>query len=70
MEAGRAPAFEEVEADVRSAWQEARYQEVKRAALEEMRSRYTVKVVPLDSVDLSDLRSPDPANASAELVSQ
>jgi hypothetical protein len=70
MEAARIPAFEEVEADVRSAWHDARYQEIKRSALEEMRSRYTVVVVPLDSVDLSDLRSPDPANASAEPVSQ
>lgn len=70
MEPGRIPAFEEVEADIRAAWHDARYQEVKRAALDEMRSRYTVVVVPLDTVNLSDLRSPDPANLSSEPVSQ
>lgn len=70
MEPGRVPAFEEVEADVKSAWQEARYQEIKRDALEEMRSRYTVVVVPLDTVDLSDLSSPVQATVEPEPVSQ
>jgi hypothetical protein len=70
LEPGRTPAFEEVENEVRAAWQDARYQEVKRAALDEMRSRYTVDVVPLETVDLSDLRSPDPANGLLEPVSQ
>ena len=70
VEPGRIPAFEEVEADVRAAWHDARYQEVKRAALDEMRSRYTVVVVPLDEVNLSDLRPPGPANAPLEPVSQ
>jgi hypothetical protein len=70
MEPGRLPAFEEVEADIRAAWHDARYQEVKRAALDEMRSRYTVVVVPLDTVNLSDLRSLDPVNLSSEPVSQ
>jgi peptidyl-prolyl cis-trans isomerase C len=70
MEPGRVPAFEEVEADVKAAWHDVRYQEVKRAALDEMRSRYTVVVVPLDRVDLSDLRNPDPATLYSEPVSQ
>ena len=70
MEPGRVPAFEEVEADVKSAWQEARYQEIKRDALEEMLARYTVVVVPLETVDLSDLRSPGSATAESEPVSQ
>jgi hypothetical protein len=70
MEQGRIPAFEEVEADVRSAWHDARYQEIRRSALEEMRSRYTVVVVPLDTVDLSDLKPLEPANAAAEPISQ
>jgi hypothetical protein len=68
MKPGRVPAFEEVEADVKSAWIDARYQEVKRSAVEEMRSRYTVTVVPLDTVDLSDLRSL--ANAPIESISR
>lgn len=70
MEPGRVPAFEEVETDVRAAWQDARYQEIKRAALDEMRSRYTVVVVPLDTVNLGDLRSPNPTNLPSEPVSQ
>jgi len=70
MEPGRIPAFEEVEADVRAAWHDTRYQEVKRAALDEMRSRYTVVVVPLDMVDLNDLGPPDPATLPSEPVSQ
>lgn len=70
MVSGRIPAFEEVEADVKAAWHDARYQEVKRAALDEMRSRYTVVVVPLDTINLTDLRSQDPANLSSEPVSQ
>ncbi|NGN44968.1 peptidyl-prolyl cis-trans isomerase [Mesorhizobium sp. CGMCC 1.15528] len=70
MEPGRTPAFEEVETDVRAAWHDARYQEVKRVALGEMRSRYTVVVVPLDTVNLSDLRSPNPTNLPLAPVSQ
>jgi peptidyl-prolyl cis-trans isomerase C len=70
MKPGRVPAFEEVEADVRSAWVDSRYQEVKRSALEEMRSRYKEVVVPLDTVDLSDLNSPNAVSDSAESFSQ
>ncbi|RWK39593.1 peptidylprolyl isomerase [Mesorhizobium sp.] len=71
MEASRIPTFEEVVADVKSAWLDARYQEVKRAALEEMRSRYTVVVAPLDQIDLSDLRRPAGAGgAPSESISQ
>ncbi|MCA1407274.1 peptidyl-prolyl cis-trans isomerase [Ensifer sp. IC3342] len=70
MDPGRIPALEEVETDVRSAWQDDRYQEIKRAALDEMRSRYTVVVAPFDTVDLSDLRAQGPATTPAEPVSQ
>lgn len=63
MEPGRVPTFEEVEAHVRSAWHDARYQKIKRSALEEMRARYTVDVVPLDAVDLRDLSGANRANA-------
>ena len=61
---GRVPAFEEIEADVRSAWTDERYLEIKRDALAEMRARYTVEVVPLASVDMSALGGP-PAASSA-----
>lgn len=70
IEPGRVPLYEEVKPNVKAAWLDARYQEVKRNALEEMRSRYTVVVVPLDTVDLSDLRSPGGANTPSEPVSQ
>lgn len=70
MEPGRIPAFEEVEAEVRSAWYDARYQEIKRAALEEMRSRYTVVVAPLDTIDMNGLDSPAPGNTLAQPASQ
>ncbi|THK35322.1 peptidyl-prolyl cis-trans isomerase [Ensifer sp. MPMI2T] len=70
MDPGRIPAFEEVAAEVRSAWQDDRYREIKRAALDEMRSRYTVVVAPLDTVDLSDLKAQAPAATPAEPVSQ
>jgi hypothetical protein len=70
IEPGRVPAYEEVKPDVKSAWLDDRYQEVKHTALDEMRSRYTVVVVPLDAVDLRDLKSPEPGNASSESASQ
>jgi hypothetical protein len=43
----RTPAFEEVEAEVRSEWVAARREEVKRKALEEMKARYEI-VLPAD----------------------
>jgi hypothetical protein len=43
----RTPAFEEVAADVRSQWVAARRDEVKRKALEEMKTRYEI-VLPED----------------------
>jgi hypothetical protein len=55
MQPGRIPAFEEVEAEVRSAWRDARYQEIKRAALEEMRARYEVVVPPLEDINFNNL---------------
>jgi peptidyl-prolyl cis-trans isomerase C len=70
IEPGRVPLYEEVKPDVKAAWLDARYQEVKRMALEEMRSRYTVVVVPPETVDLSDLKSPDAASAASEAISQ
>lgn len=70
IEPGRVPLYEEVKPDVKAAWLDARYREVKRNALAEMRTRYKVVVVPLDKVDLSDLRSPDGASAAGEPISQ
>ena len=70
LEPGRIPTFEEVKPLVRETWANDRYQEVKQTALAEMRSRYTVTVVPLDSVDLRDLGGSQPDAASSVPVSQ
>lgn len=70
IEPGRVPAFEEVEPDVKAAWIDERYREVKRTALDEMRSRYTVIVPSLDDIDLDNLASPQAASAAADALSQ
>lgn len=70
IEPGRIPAFEEVAPDVRSAWLDERYREIKRTAVEEMRSRYVVSVPPIDPSDLQDLQGPMAASASSEAVPQ
>ena len=70
VEPGRVPAFEEVEPDVKSAWIDDRYREVKQAALDEMRSRYDVVIPPLDDIDLDNLAAPQAASASADTLSQ
>jgi peptidyl-prolyl cis-trans isomerase C len=69
-EPGRVPAFEEVAPDVKAAWLDDRYREVKRTALEEMRSRYTVVVPPLDALDLQGLKGPEVAAGSSQAASQ
>jgi peptidyl-prolyl cis-trans isomerase C len=70
IEPRRVPTYEEVKPAVRSAWLDDRYQEVKRTALDEMRSRYTVVVAPLEAVDLRDLKSPKPGHGSSETALQ
>ncbi len=70
LEPGRVPAFEEVEPDVKTAWLDERYREVKKTALNEMRSRYTVVVPDLDSEGLWDPAAPEAAKVSAEALSQ
>lgn len=58
FEPGRVPAFEEVEPQVREAWLNDRYREVKERAFAEMRSRYTVVVPRIEDVDLQNLSVP------------
>jgi peptidyl-prolyl cis-trans isomerase C len=70
IEPGRVPAFEEAGPNVKSAWLDDRYREVKRTALEEMRARYTVVVPAFDAMDLRGLRSPEAASVSSESLSQ
>ena len=55
IEPGRVPRFDEVEAEVRTAWRDNRYLEIKQAALDEMRARYTIVVPALDTIDMSNL---------------
>ena len=55
-EQGSVPTLEEVEPDARAAWLDDRYREIKARAFDEMRSRYTVIVPPIEDVDLQNLR--------------
>ena len=55
LERGRIPNYDEVEPDVRKAWQHERYREVKERAIAEMRSRYTISVPPLDNLQIDEL---------------
>ena len=68
---GRVPSFEEVEADVKSAWRDNRYLEIKQQALKEMRSLYTVVVPELDTIDMSNLLGTKPKHPiSPEIIPQ
>lgn len=62
IEPGRIPSFDEVDADVKTAWRDQRYVEIKQAALEEMRARYTIVVPPLETIDMSNLLGTAPPN--------
>jgi peptidyl-prolyl cis-trans isomerase C len=55
LEPVRAPALDEIEAEVRAAWTEARYDAIRARAEAEMRARYTIVVPELDPADLTDL---------------
>jgi peptidyl-prolyl cis-trans isomerase C len=57
IESGRVPAFEEVEPDVKAAWLDQKQREVKKAAFEAMRARYTVVVPPIETVDWASLQN-------------
>ena len=71
LEPGRIPGFDEVQADVKVAWTDARYAEIKRAALEEMSANYTVVVPPLETIDMSNLLGAEPAPVySPEVIPQ
>ncbi|MBP7003562.1 peptidylprolyl isomerase [Amaricoccus sp.] len=63
LEPARVPALDEIEADVRAAWTDARYKEIRQRAEDDMRARYTVVVPDLDPADLGDLAAPRTADA-------
>lgn len=66
VESGRIPDFEEVKPRVMEAWLDERYGEIKRRAFDEMRSRYTIVVPPIEEVDLQDLAAPPSGGSSPE----
>ncbi|MBP1882510.1 peptidyl-prolyl cis-trans isomerase [Sinorhizobium mexicanum] len=70
MEPGRVPAFTEVIPSVKAGWIEDQYREIRRIALDEMRSRYVVTVPEIDATDLRDLRVPAGAGAQFEVPTQ
>lgn len=55
LEPPRLPDFDEIEAQVKAAWHNERYIEIKQTALDEMRSRYTIIVPALDTIDMSNM---------------
>ena len=67
LEPSRLPALDEIEADVRAAWTDERYREIRQRAADEMRARYTVVIPELDPADLSNLAA-GRTTASADLV--
>lgn len=66
----RVPALDEIEADVRAAWTEERYDEIRRRAEADMRARYTVVVPDLDPAALVDLSAPRTAAIPAAELGQ
>lgn len=70
IEPGRVPTFAEVMLNVKARWIEDTYREIKRTALEEMRSRYVVTVPLIDPSDLQDLQVPAGFNAELEVSAQ
>ena len=58
LEPARVPALDEIEADVRAAWTNDRYQAIRQRAEEDMRSRYTIVIPDLDPADLGALAAP------------
>ncbi len=62
LEPARVPALDEIEADVRAAWTNAHYKEIRQRAEDDMRARYTVVIPDLDPVDLG-LAAPRTASA-------
>ena len=70
VEPARVPALDEIEADVRAAWTQERYAEIRKRAEDEMRARYTVVIPDLDPADLVDLAPPPPATVPLSELGQ
>ncbi|MER2507253.1 MAG: hypothetical protein ABTQ27_00675, partial [Amaricoccus sp.] len=66
----RVPALDEIEADVRAAWTEERYDAIRARAEADMRARYTIVVPDLDPAALVDLSAPRTAAIPAAELGQ
>lgn len=64
LEPARVPALDAIEADVRAAWTDERYKEIRQRAEDDMRARYTVVIPTLDPSDLADLAAPQGASTA------
>ncbi|MFG1466266.1 peptidylprolyl isomerase [Xanthobacter sp. DSM 24535] len=62
LEPSRVPALDEIEPDVRAAWTDERYNQIRKRAEDDMRARYTVVIPKLDPADLTNL-GPRPLSA-------
>ncbi|MBB3980295.1 hypothetical protein GGQ64_005548 [Rhizobium azooxidifex] len=70
IEPGRIPTYAEVMPNVKAGWIQDQYQEIKRSSLEEMRSRYSVVVPPIEAADFQDLKVPPGYNLGLEVSAQ
>ncbi|OWV91953.1 peptidylprolyl isomerase [Rhizobium sp. N122] len=70
IEPGRIPTYAEVMPNVKAGWIDDKYREIKNSALDEMRSRYTIVVPPIDAADFQDLRVPPGFNLGLEVSAQ
>ncbi|MBZ9792972.1 peptidyl-prolyl cis-trans isomerase [Rhizobium sp. 3T7] len=70
IEPGRIPSYAEVMPNVKAGWVQDQYQEIKRTSLEEMRSRYSVIVPPIEAADFQDLQVPPGYNLALEVSAQ
>lgn len=70
IEPGRIPIYAEVMPNVKAGWIDDKYREIKATALEEMRSRYSVIVPPIEAADFQDLQVPPGFNLGLEVSAQ
>ncbi|WP_083222372.1 peptidyl-prolyl cis-trans isomerase [Ensifer sp. LC163] len=70
IEPGRIPTFAEVEPAVRAGWIDDQYREIKRTALDEMRSRYVVTVPEITPGDLQGHQIPAGTSNQFEVSAQ
>jgi peptidyl-prolyl cis-trans isomerase C len=70
LEPARVPALDEIEADVRAAWTEERYAEIRKRAEDEIRARYIVVAPDLSPSEIVDLSAPRTAETPLSELGQ